>query len=279
MNRGPCSRILLFGWCLVSFTASSRICAAETPSVPIATIAFEGNRIFSARQLERILRISVGNGVYAAEDLSDGLRRVETLYADEGFLNATVGPPDLRIQTIGETKAAVVRIRVNEGAQYRAGKLEVKNTRILAPAAFTRMCPLRAGQPYSRGKISQWKERIEETYSSMGHIRARCEARETIHEADKTVDCSLECAEGKSYRVGKITLMADASIDRLQFKKRLMLSEGGTFSYESLILSMRYLNSMRIYEPIASGDVEIAVDDERGVVDLVWHLSLPDGSR
>jgi len=280
MNLHSFSRFVLSGFCIAFLAASSWISGAEDPSVPIASITFEGNRSFTAQQLERVLRVPrvpLEGGISAAGELKSGLHRVETLYRDEGFLSAKVGPADIRMQTVGESKAAVIRIPVTEGARYRVGRLEVKNTRILAPAALIQMCPLRAGEPFSRSKISQWMERIEDTYSSMGHIRARCDAHETVRESDHTVDCSLECTEGKSYRVGKITLIGDESIDRLQFKKRLLLSEGGIFNPESLITSLRYLNNMRVYKPITSSDVEMVVDEERGVVDLVWRLSLPGG--
>jgi hypothetical protein len=37
-------------------------------------------------------------------------------------------------------------------------------------------------------------------------------------------------------------------------------------------MSIQFLNRAGLYKPISSSDVEIAIDDARGVVDLTFHL-------
>jgi outer membrane protein insertion porin family len=249
---------------------------AQALLVRISTVEFEGNKSLDTSQLKQLLQMSQEGNRYVAENLKADLQRVEQAYRDEGFLNVKIGSPDVQVQTIGNSKNASIRIPVVEGSRYALRGAAVRNTHALAPSTLMQMCPLQKGQPYSRTKISQWRSEIEEAYRSMGFIRARCNVLETLHEIDKTAECIMECEEGKSYRVGKITLVADESIDRVQFKRRLLLSEGGNFDPEYLSLSIHFLNQMRIYKPISNSDVEIRVDDALGTVDLVWHIYLKE---
>jgi hypothetical protein len=80
--------------------------------------------------------------------------------------------------------------------------------------------------------------------------------------------------EGKLYSVGRIALVGDESIDPLQFKRQLLLGEGGVFNPEMLDATIRFLNQMRVYRPVSSFDVEIRIDDAKGTVDLTWRLFL-----
>jgi outer membrane protein insertion porin family len=264
--------LLLFGLYLIFFVKISGNLYSQISSISIVSVRFEGTRIIDAQQLKRLLKGSLEGYPYSAENLKNDLKSVESWYQDEGFLQAKAGPADILPQVIGETKGIAIRIPVIEGPRFVLGKVEIKNTQALAPAAILQLCPLRKGQPYSRNKIAQWQAKIEETYGSIGYVRARCSARETHRESDASVDCSLECTEGKLYRVGKISIVADPSIDRLQFKRRLLFSEGGVFNSEMLSTSIYYINEKRLYKPISNSDVEIAIDDSRGVVDLTWHL-------
>jgi outer membrane protein assembly factor BamA len=266
----------LFGLSLFPMVGISQSSYAQVSPGAIASVRFEGNHSFDEPQLKRLLRMSLEGYPYSAANLKNDLRSVEKLYQEEGFLHAKVGPPDIQTQTTGEGKGVAIRIPVVEGARYSMGKAEIKNIQALAPAAFLQLCPLKKGQPYNRDQISKWQAKIEETYGSMGYLRARCEARETLREADRTVNCSLECTEGKLYRVGKISIVADPSIDRLQFKRRLLFSEGGIYNPETLDTSIFYINEMRRYKPISKSDVDIVLDDARGAVDITWRLFLPD---
>jgi outer membrane protein assembly factor BamA len=96
-----------------------------------------------------------------------------------------------------------------------------------------------------------------------------------LNDIEKTVDCSLDCLEGKAYRVGKITLVGDESIDRSKFIRRLLLSEGGIFNPENLVLSVQFLNQAGLYKPLSNSDIELKIDDALGTVDLTFRLLAP----
>jgi outer membrane protein insertion porin family len=242
-------------------------------SVPILSVTFEGNKALEPGRLKSQLKVSRDGGWYHPETLKMELRAVEKLYHDEGFLRANLGAPVVEFQTVqGKGQVAVIRIPVSEGARYTLGELTFKNSSGIKPAALMQLSPVRAGQPYSRSKIAQFKEKIEEGYHSLGYLRFEVTVREEIQDSKKVVDCVFECKEGNIYRTGKISIAGDESINRSEFKKQILLSEGGVYNPELLTLSVAFLNSLRVYRPVSESDVEIRIDDAKSTVDLIFHL-------
>ena len=259
--------------CLAFFHIFLRDVGGQIPTVLIASVSFEGNQSISTNQLRQQIGSSSEGNRYASEILGADLQRVERLYQDEGFLDARIGPPDVRIQKSAAGEAAHIRIPITEGRRYAAGKVSVRNAEVFDPQTLLQMSPLQKGQPYRRSLLIQWQSKIEEAYRSLGHLRAACRTQESLNAGNKTVDCVLDCVAGKVYSVGKITIAGDASIDRSRFLRRLLLSEGGIFNYDNLVLSIQFLNQMRLFNPIAFSDVELSIDDARSTVDLTFHLS------
>jgi outer membrane protein insertion porin family len=251
-----------------------RAADAQVSPVPIASVSFEGNQGIATKQLKQQLILSFEGGRYTAETLKADLQRVEKLYQDEGFLDAKIGPPDVRIQKSAAGEGAYIRIPTKEGPQYVTGRVSVGNAEVLDPQTLLQMGPVQKGQPYRRTQIIQWQARIEEAYHSLGHLRAACRAQESLNAKDRIVDCVLNCVAGKPYSVGKITIIGDESIDRSQFRRRLLISEGGIFNHDNLVLSIQFLNQMHLFKPIAFSDIEMMIDDAKGTVDLTFHLSL-----
>lgn len=269
-------RALLFRRiCFVALSLVFLGARAQAQSVPIRSLTFEGNKSVDAGRLRSQLHMSREGGWYQPDTLGMELQNVVSFYRDEGYLRAKVGPPSVVFQTDPvKGRTAVIRVPISEGPLFSVGRIAVKNVQAFSPATLMQMCPLRTGQAYSRKKIAEWQDRIKDGYHTMGHIRFEATVREEIHELQKAVDCTLECKEGTAYSVGKITVVGDESINRADFKRHLLVGEGGLYNPELIYLSIQFLNQMNIYRPISDSDIEIKIDDAKGTVDLIFHLAL-----
>jgi outer membrane protein insertion porin family len=257
---------------VVLLVLGSGLLPAQT--IPIISITFEGNSALDYVRLKSQLRTARDGGWYHPEGLKAELQSLEAYYQEEGFLRAKVGDPTVELRSIpGKGQGAVIRVPISEGPRYLAREITVLNVQAFKTATLLSLSPLRTGQPYSRSKIAQWQEKIEDAYHTMGYIRVETRVQEEIHEFKKTVDCRLEFKEGAAYRVGKITVVGDDSINRVEFKKLLLLGEGGLYNPEMLGLSLHFLNNMRAYKPISQSDVEIRIDDATATVDLILHVT------
>jgi len=247
--------------------------AAMAQIVTIHSISFEGNENLRSSQLKHELRMSREGSLYQPQRLNFELRNLENYYRDNGYLQAEIGPPDVSFQTIeGRGKAAVIRIKVTEGPRFTMGKLEIENAQVLPKATLLQMAPVLQGQPYSRGKIRRWVDKITENYRSMGYLRFKAEIKEAVRDFRREVDLSLVFQEGAAYRVGRILVADQQLFNTAEFKKQLLIAEGSLFDLQMLSHTIHFLNMKRIYEPLSRADVEIRIDDAQTTVDLIFKI-------
>jgi len=262
-------------FCFVALSLVFLGARGQAQSVLIRSLTFEGNKNIDAGRLRSQLRVSREGGWYQPDMLGMELQNLEKFCRDEGYLRAKVGPPSVDFQADPvKGRTAAIRVPISEGPLFTVGRIAVKNVQAFSPATLIQMCPLRTGQTYSRKKVAEWQDKIEDGYRTMGYIRFEAAVREDIHELQKVVDCTLECKEGNPYSVGKITVVGDESINRANFKRHLLVGEGGLYNPELISLSIQFLNQMNVYRPISDSDVEIKIDDAKSTVDLIFHLAL-----
>jgi outer membrane protein assembly factor BamA len=261
--------------CVVALSLVFLVAAAGAQSIPIRSLTFDGNQGIDSGKLRSQLRISREGGWYHPDTLNTELQNLAKFYQDEGYLRAKVGPPSVDFQADPvKGRVAAIHVPISEGPLFTAGKIAVTNVQAFKPATLIQMCPLRTGQAYSRRKIAQWQDKIEDGYHTMGYIRFESTVHEEVHDQLRVVDCTLECKEGDAYSVGKITVIGDEAINRSDFRRHLLLGEGGLYNPELIFISIQFLNRMKVYQPIAESDVETKIDDARRTVDLIFHLAL-----
>jgi Ca-activated chloride channel family protein len=260
--------------CFFGFVLFSIACWAVGQNLPVLSIRFDGNKSIDTVRLKAQLRACREGGWYNPQLLEMELQNLESFYRDAGFLKAKVGPASMTIQSVPEKgEAAVIRIAVSEGSLFSLGKVDIKNAVTLNTSTLLQMAPMQEGQPYSRKKISDWRAKIAEAYQSMGYLRFDSTLKEDLHDLRHTVDCTIELREGNPFRVGRILVEGDSTIDPSEFKRKLLVSEGGLFNSEMLLYSIYFINSLAKYRPISPADVETKVDDAKSTVDLTIRVT------
>lgn len=258
----------------LSLALAGLLCVAvRAQGIPVVSITFDGNSAVDPLRLKSYLRFCREGGLFQPAALEDDIRRLGACYEDMGFLHARVGPAAVRMENVaGRGQGAVIRIPIVEGPRFMMGEVSVRNAQALKSSTLIQMVPLRTGQPYSRGRMAEWRDKIVESYQTMGYIRFKAELREDVREVRRVVDCVLECTEGEAYRVRSIVVEGEPSINRPDFKRHLLVGEGGVYNPEMLVLSLHFINQMRVFNPISQSDVDVRIDDAAHAVDLVFRV-------
>jgi len=134
----------------------------------ISSIVFQGNEQVSSDVLEHAMKYAKMGRTFNNERLMTDLDRLRVLiYADRGFIQAHLGEPNI-VETGDSIK---ITIPVNEGRQYRLGKVTVENATLLGSEAVIELLQLKEGD-LVRGKlIHDGQERLKELYNSQGYIQ------------------------------------------------------------------------------------------------------------
>ncbi len=248
--------------------------AVDPPRI-IASVVIEGNETVDSGVLLNLLRLSKPGKHYNPGVFKVEMASLERFYHEEGFLRVKVGPP--RVEALEETAAGrrvTIYLPIREGRPYQLGSLEVQNTQVLSAESLLRISPITTGAPYSRKKVGDWRAKITESYQSMGYLRFSSRIQEKINDLRHLVHLVLICDEGRAYRVGRIAIEGDESIDRQAFRKLLLIGEGLVYDPQMLGITVQLLNRMRVYQPITHRDVIIDINDESSTVDITLRVAL-----
>src|SRR5713226_6471578 len=163
----------------------------EGPRFRVATIEFEGNKIFSSSYLRSQMKLVKELGlfttftskdIYHKEKLDADLDRLRVLvYADHGYLKAHFGEP--RVEEVGQIGTWVplfghkgrglkVIIPVDEGRQYRAGEVKVEDNTEFTADEIKSVVGLKPGDVIKGYSVVQkGLENLKKLYGSRGYIQ------------------------------------------------------------------------------------------------------------
>jgi outer membrane protein insertion porin family len=264
---------MIQGMCiLIALLLGVALLPAQTGT--ILSVEFDGNSSIDGDQLRSHLRFLRPGSSYRAAVVGMELESLRRCYLDEGFLKVEIGEPRLEQRSEGGRESGIAaRIRVTEGPRYLLGELAIAGNTVFSTATLLQMAPLHPGQPYSRRKLEEWREKVVDSYRSMGYIQFEGDLNHEVKDVLRKVDVALECREGQAFRVGHINVVTDSQVDAATFRRRLLVGEGGLYNPEMLVLSRHFLNQSGLFQPIGESDVEVKIDDSSGTVDITFRVT------
>jgi outer membrane protein insertion porin family len=277
----------------------------EGPKIRIRSVDFIGNSAMGNRTLQRRLKSNkprgwlswiTGGGTYKEAEFEEDAARVVEHYHNQGYAQARVGQPDLRVledSRDGRTRWVELRIPVTEGPRYRFGELDFDGNKLVSSANLRTLYRIEPGEWYSRKKLQDGNRRAQEIYGSAGYMEfvpfpdlrfsdqvAQAEAalaslvpealaappptRSAPRNAPPTVDVTLMIEEGPQYFVNRITFTGNTTTRDNVIRREMRLVEGGVFDTEALKYSVRRLNQLGYFKQLEGDDRDMKVDKTPG---------------
>lgn len=273
----------------------------EGPKVKVGQITIVGNKAFSRRKIIRSMRhdrpISIPLGITYIplfsktfdrakldEDLEVGVR---SLYQDHGYFKVIVDVKELKTVDVNRPgipgpwpgfgakhgKATNITISIDEGQQYRMGKLTFRSAdpdqgMIFKPEFLQRVFPLKEGDLFSADKIRKSLDSYRKLYGEYGYIDFTAEPRFDVNDAKKTVDLTLVFDQQKQFFVRRIEFSGNTTTRDKVIRRELLLDEGQIFNNRLWELSLLRLNQLGYFETIKPDNAELKRNVKAGTVDI-----------
>jgi outer membrane protein insertion porin family len=277
----------------------------EGPKVKVGLITFQGNHVFSSRKIIRAMKksrpYSIPLGLFDLpvlprtfdrakldEDLEVGVRG---LYQNNGYFKVVVKDPILKTVDVHRAgipgpfpfigrqhgKATNITIPIEEGEQYRMGRLVIRSADPDKGLSLKReyleaIFPLKKGDILDVDKIRKAIENYTKLYGVYGYVDFTATPETDVHDDTKTVDITFDFDEQKQYFVHRIDFSGNVATRDKVIRRELLLNEGDIFNNRYWELSLLRLNQLDYFEPIKPADADIKRNQKQGTVDILLKL-------
>jgi outer membrane protein insertion porin family len=277
----------------------------EGPKVKVGDIKFVGNKAVSDRKLVRsmhndrpyaiplyLFEIPVYAKTYDKSKLDEDLGvGVSGIYKDLGYFKANVSDPQVKIvddvhsgipgpwPVIGSKngKRADITITIDEGEQYRMGKLNFRTADpdqglVFKADRLAQLFPLKEGDIFSATKIRKALDNYKKAYGEYVYIDFVATPITEIQEKTKTVDLTMEFDQQKQFFVRRIEFAGNTTTRDKVIRREILLDEGQIFNNRLWELSLLRLNQLNYFDTIKPENAELKRNVKAGTVDIKLKL-------
>lgn len=269
----------------------------EGPRFRIATIEFEGNKVFSGSYLRSQMKLVKQLGlfttftskdIYHKDKLESDLDRLRVLvYADHGYLRAHFGDP--RVEEVGQVgtwiplighkgRSIKIVIPVDEGRQYRAGEIKVEDNTEFTADEIKGVVGLKSGDVIKGYSVVQkGLENLKKLYGSRGYIQFNSgfmpDFKDDPADPGKGVaDITYNVEEGKQYTLRRLEFIGNTFTRDNVMRREVLLNEGERYNEQLWDYSILRLNQLGYFNQVKKEDATVNTNEKEGQVDLTLKV-------
>lgn len=246
----------------------------------IEKISFEGNRAFSAGELKGLmatkekwfLSFITNRGVLDRDILTNDMAILSAHYYDHGYVDHKIDEPVVLRQRDG----IEVVFRVEEGAQYRVGKVEIGGDLIEEGETLLKKVQLTTGQIFNGGRLRGDISSLSEMYANKGFAFVEVEPLTKVDAKEKTVDVALVITRGPPVYFNRVMIAGNTKTRDKVIRREVTAVEQELFSGNKIKESRNSLQRTGYFE-----DVQLTTKktDQSDAVDLLVDVKEgPTGS-
>ena len=228
----------------------------EHAKVEVRSIQFVGNRRVPASDLQAMMQTQPGgwlsfvtsSGTYRADMLEHDMSGVQSVYFDRGFINVRVAKPLVELSP--DKKYIYITVRVEEGEQYRIGKIDFSGDLLLTREQLRKRVSSDPGELFNRTKLIKDRATIDELAQDRGYAYANITPVTAVNEEAKTVDLTFDTQKGKLVYVERIEIAGNTKTRDKVIRRELHIYEGELFSGLALKLSKQRVQALGYFETV-----------------------------
>ena len=232
------------------------ITITENDKLFIKTITFEGNEVYSGKELRNMMTVNEwtifhfisDSGLLKKDALKQDMDKLATFYLNNGFINVQIGEP----QITHDKKWIYVKIPMTEGKQYKVGKIEITGDTLVKTPRNDLMTKLVIGKKpyYDREAVMKDVDYLSQACSDEGYAYADVSPRTAPNDKTQTVDVNYQIAKGKQVYFNRITITGNTKTRDKVIRRQLDVVEGDLYGRTKLKNSYMALNRLRYFEEV-----------------------------
>ena len=242
----------------------------------IRKIRFEGNQVFSDRDLRKEMEVKqkgwmswlTKSGRFEPDQLDADLDSILDFYRSKGYLRAS--SPGIERVPVKDGRVDLV-IKIKEGAKFTVDSVGFGKMTVFKPEELYPGLSLLAGDAYSSKKMRNDIKMIRSYYGSKGYADAT--VNPDIQDAGPNrVEIIYRITEGTKFKVGRVNIAGNTKSKDKVIRREMTLQPGDMFNTVELettkarLENLRYFNSVDVVGvPAGSGyrDIDVLVNEKK----------------
>ncbi|HYS05042.1 MAG TPA: POTRA domain-containing protein [Candidatus Dormibacteraeota bacterium] len=137
-------------------------------------------------------------------------------------------------------------VPIDEGAQYKVGKIDIEGNSVFSGPEVMARVPLRAGMVFNDSALKFGTKRLEEDYGERGYFYVSIDPRIDKHE--RTADLTLAITEDKKYFVDRIEFGGNTTTRDGVLRREMPLTEEDLFNVRRMRLGLRKIAQLGYFQ-------------------------------
>jgi outer membrane translocation and assembly module TamA len=201
-----------------------------TPAVVLSTLTLDGVSPDQAAKLAPIVQAAAGQE-YSLETSAETLTTaILNVYRNQGYLDARVTKINATTPSLTPDKVSVpMTATIDEGGQYRIGKLTLAGSVLMSQEEFQKKAVLRPGDIANQELLRRTLLSVSGPYRNKGYIRAKIAAVPKLDAATHVASYAIDVTPGDQFHLGRIELASVTDTQRAQFLQVWKMNAGDPY--------------------------------------------------
>jgi outer membrane protein insertion porin family len=230
----------------------------ENKKLKLRKISFQGNKYFSDRQLREGFQTRIWrfysratswfdrSGTYSEPLFLQDLRSVEKKYTDAGFLQVDIGQPTV----IPSKDGLEIVVNINEGRQFRVGKIQLTGDSTVDLAALRGKLKLHEGDTFNRSYLTEDISALTAHYQDRGFYFAQVTPLSNLSESSEVVDITFDVRKGPLYFIRDIEVAGNTITVDPVIRREIPIVEGQLYSQRAVQLARTRVERLGYFEEV-----------------------------
>lgn len=224
---------------------------AEGPRSLADSVEIAGNQVFDDEKIKKqMLTRTPGifsEGAFVPEILEDDITAIQTLYLEEGYMNAEVKK---KLKWNEDKHKVSVSLEITEGVQTRVSSVSISKTAAISDADAYDAVWVKAGQPFRQDMIQNDENALASLISEKGypHIAVKGTVSMSADQSEAAVVYTIE--EGPYVKMGQVYFSGNFRTKQKILLNELEVRPEAPFSLVKLLESQRNIRNMDIFDSV-----------------------------
>jgi outer membrane protein insertion porin family len=251
----------------------------EHAKVEVKQITFIGNEHVPREDLVAVMNTQEGgylsfltsSGTYREEAFQSDLQNIQFVYGDRGYVTAKVSKPSISLST--DKRYLYITIRVEEGEQYRVGKIDFSGDLLHDKSELERRIQVQPGEIFARSRVGKDLFAVADLYKDEGYANANVNPVTNLDPKTRIIDITYDVQPGRKVYFERVEIAGNAKTRDKVIRRELRIYEGELYSQTGINRSKQRVTALGYFETVNIATERGSADDK-----MVVHVTVKERS-